>query len=185
MKIELFVLSLVTLLSTACKKDVITEEAIVQPSKTENTSAANSFSVSNWNTIDSWTTMQNGKSTYFEHGISASDISDASLKNGVFFVFLKFESYDSVLRDRPFSLPTIFIPNERYAASTIWSYDIQPGMLDVQYALDKQIDLGMNPQVQVRYFWVSNNFMEARHVSAPDLKKLSYNQLIALLGITQ
>ena len=186
MKIELFTLCLMTILSTSCKKDINSDQPYVQSIKSETGNAVVAgYAASSWSNISSWTSMQSGKGAYFAHSITAPEISNTALQNGTVVVFIKFESYDEVLKERPFSLPTIFIPNERYAASTIWSYDAQPGSLNIQYALDRQIDLLLDPKVQVRYFWVSNNFLAAKQMTAPDLKKLNYTQLTTLLGATQ
>lgn len=188
MKRTIFTSACFVLLFASCKKEDIARTDDTVDAIQLQSSASSAF-VSDWEPVPaaSWqsTSSADGKMKY-SYNRATPQLNASALRGGFVMAYAKGYNFIDQNMDKPMGLPfTFYLPYERMMHPYIWNIDKEQGGilvgLDMNKSMSQEFITGQN-NIKMRYVVISPTYFTQNNITAQELGKLTYPQLMEKLG---
>lgn len=150
--------------------------------------------ISSWEPISNWQTQDSGRFSVWIANRGTPQVTNDILQSGAVLVYARnYTNADGVLVNEPTQVPFAVYPEHghpRPAYHEQWYYMASVGNIRIGYRTDKHQyvqtqAIGPNSGVQFRYIVLPANEMSRLGQTSVSLSRMTYGQLIQLLGVGQ
>ena len=179
-----------TAILSSCSKNDISEDTMVKGLATS-PGAASVTVVSGWEAGHSWTQSDSSDYRVFSFDKSIPTLNEDILRNGAVLVFVKNILIEDDRRaNKPIRIPFHVLPSYgKPGYDQVWYHVNTPGHIMLKYRTNKH-KYGIEPEqpdqkVEARYFIISPADLTRYKHTPVSISRLTYQQLISLLGTAQ
>ena len=178
-----------SLLWTACSKEDLLPQKLSSISASVNVTDPKTSSVyaSPWEEPGNWAVKDSSGFKVFSYQRTMPELTEAIVNKGAVLVWAKDLVDPTIgLMDKPMLTPFYFFPdNERPKYTEYWYPTTSIGAVNLSFrTTDSEENQNPNNKVKLRFMVIPQEVLQKNKLTAKDVYRLSYTQVINMLGVS-